>query len=440
MGYRSNITNLKRNRCMKVTEKIAKETKDIMSSPTQLVLATTNRPRSIEHSDEMSLFYQVHPDAGSLRLQFVGTSKGVHLNAIVDYLIANEWECVRSHESYNIDNGRAYTAWQSWIHPHYPAMIMFEGDSRNKKENSRSILERLIPVEEFRTKEIAPDDILVAESIRMVSSIDNRSCSKIWADFLDICRQNKVPGSTSPRLGMISHDGSDFYVKNFSLEGKTPAFAFPDLHYGEGFEKFHGALLKRLTEESKGLVLLHGEPGTGKTQYIRVLLNELGIIGKSVLYVPPSFSSQLTEPGMIEFISDWIIEEEKDCILLIEDAEPLLEIRNGADGRTTGISNLLNMTDGLLNDILGLMVIATFNTSITKIDPALLRPQRLIARKEFGKLDHTRGEDLAIALNIANPLDVDKYPATLAEFYSSKKEATVLIHEVKDDKPKIGFK
>jgi hypothetical protein len=238
-------------------------------------------------------------------------------------------------------------------------------------------------------------------------------------------------------IGMISSSENAFYVKDFSLSGKTPEFKFPDLHYGEGFEDFHKELLERISTQTKGLVLLHGDPGTGKTQYIRVLLKELASLNKSVLYIPPSLSSILTDPNMIEFISSWILESERDCILLIEDAEPLLEVRNSGDGRTTGISNLLNITDGLLNDILGLMVIATFNTEISKIDPALLRPQRLLARKVFKKISKENAENLAKALEIETPNI--KYPASLADFYSHNKNRTVLLHDLSEEKKTIGF-
>ena len=139
---------------------------------------------------------------------------------------------------------------------------------------------------------------------------------------------------------------------------------------------------------------------------------------------------------MIEFISDWILESEKDCVLLIEDAEPLLEARNGYDGRTTGISNLLNMTDGLLNDILGVVVIATFNTELTKIDPALLRAHRLIARKKFKKMPQDKAELLSQELGIELPNI--KYPASLADFYGEKMGMQVLIHDVEETKV-IGF-
>ena len=245
-----------------------------------------------------------------------------------------------------------------------------------------------------------------------------------------------VPDSDSPSIGIISQDNGDFYVKRFSLEGKTPEFNFPDLHYGEGFEEFHKNLLDRLDKNTKGLVLLHGEPGTGKTQYIRILLKELAALNKSIIYAPPSISANLTEPAMIEFISSWIMDEERDCILLIEDAEPLLESRDNT-GRSTGISNLLNMTDGLLNDILGLTVIATFNTQISKIDSALLRPKRLLARKEFKKLPKEMFVALAEALEMELP--EIPYPASLAEFYSSNIESTVLTHGIQVKETKLGF-
>jgi hypothetical protein len=90
----------------------------------------------------------------------------------------------------------------------------------------------------------------------------------------------------------------------------------------------------------------------------------------------------------------------------------------------------------LLNDILGLTVIATFNIHISKIDPALLRPQRLVARKEFSKISEEQLGKLAKELNMELP-DI-KYPASLAEFYSVNTENAILVHSIKEE-PKIGF-
>jgi hypothetical protein len=281
-----------------------------------------------------------------------------------------------------------------------------------------------------------PDGEICYFSSIVVLHTDTEAHDAVIKNLTDAMKTHSLTSSKGASIGIISSDNGDYYVKNFSLEGKTPSFTYPDLHYGKGFEEFHTSLLDRLKNKTKGLVLLHGEPGTGKTQYIRVLLKELALINKSILYAPPSLSASLTDPDVIEFISDWVLEEERDCILLIEDAEPLLEARSGFDGRSTGISNLLNMTDGLLNDILGLTVIATFNIHISKIDPALLRPQRLVARKEFNKISEEQLGKLAKELNMELP-DI-KYPASLAEFYSANTENAILVHSIKEE-PKIGF-
>jgi hypothetical protein len=256
-------------------------------------------------------------------------------------------------------------------------------------------------------------------------------------DFLNAnCEKNVDYEESSVNIIVATREG--YNVKNFSLEAAAREFNFPDLHYGEGFQSFHENLLTRINDETKGLVLFHGDPGTGKTQYIRHLLQKMSSLNKAVLYSPPAVTASLAEPQMINFISDWIMEENRDCILLIEDAEPLLESRSGgADGRSSGISNLLNITDGILNDILGLMVIATFNTSIDNIDSALLRPGRLIARKEFKKMPRERAYELAKELGLE--FSTDKPEVSIAEFYNGSNDSRVLTHEHKETKKKMGF-
>lgn len=411
---------------------------ETMFSRDSFVHATSNKPRSIDSQDDMTLYYSCFPEAGVLESRSIYSAKGILYDTVFDYLNA-DWELIRSQKSYNIDHDKEFYTWQCWVNSNGMMCTLYIAAGDEDYENVKiSTYERLIADLE---SDNMPGNIRVVEDLKIfvpTNLIGDTIIEGVWTEIKEICKGSPVPKNTKPKVGIISHDGREFYVKNFSLEGKTPDFNFPDLHYGEGFEDFHNKLLLRLNEETKGLVLLHGEPGTGKTQYIRILLDRLGAIGKSVLYVPPSFSTQLTEPNMIEFISSWIVDEDKDCILLIEDAEPLLEIR-GNDGRTTGISNLLNITDGLLNDILGLTVIATFNTEISKIDPAVLRPSRLIARKEFGKISELTAYELSKALDMPVPDDIE-YPATLAEFYTSKKAKNVLIHQVNENKPsRIGF-
>jgi len=206
-----------------------------------------------------------------------------------------------------------------------------------------------------------------------------------------------------------------------------------EINYGSGFTDFHHDLMDRFEEETKGLALFHGEPGTGKTYYIRHLLKEMTVSDKVVIYMPPNMVDHLTEPGFMGFLMKQLTEwaDQGDyCVLLIEDAEPLLAKRQEGI-RIQGVTNLLNMTDGLLNDMLNLQIICTFNVDLKKLDSALLRPGRLIARKEFKALSIIDTNRLAQRLGIKHHF---KKPATLGEIYSMLAGKHTLIHDVESDK------
>jgi len=171
------------------------------------------------------------------------------------------------------------------------------------------------------------------------------------------------------------------------------------------------------------------------TFYIRHLLSKISETD-NVLYFPPTMVNTITDPGFVNFINTWVNDNEKSCILLIEDAEPLLVSRDH-DERNIGITNLLNLTDGLLNDIFGIKIICTFNTSLSNLDKALLRPERLLARKEFIPLTKEK------ALILADKIKIDKEKIvnnmTLADIYSIKKNSEVLLHDVGTSRKTIGF-
>ena len=89
------------------------------------------------------------------------------------------------------------------------------------------------------------------------------------------------------------------------------------------------------------------------------------------------------------------------------------------------------MSDGLLNDMLNLQIICTFNVDLKKLDSALLRPGRLIARKEFKPLSELDANLLAQRLGIKHHFD---RPATLSEIYALQKNKNTLIHDVEHDR------
>jgi hypothetical protein len=215
-----------------------------------------------------------------------------------------------------------------------------------------------------------------------------------------------VQHDESGTLGLLYHDGRNFGTHDFVIP--KPEIDF-NLHYNEGFQKVHSNIYSSLLKQKgKGLVLLHGKPGTGKTSYIRYLIN---LLNKNKIFVPPNLTGMLSDPTFIPFLMD-----NTDCVLFVEDAEDVLRRRE--DGiNNQAVSNILNITDGLLSDCLNIQIVATFNTHLKNIDEALLRKGRLIEQYEFKELEPTRAEKLGDHLKVW--LD-DTSHLTLADIYSAK--------------------
>ena len=244
--------------------------------------------------------------------------------------------------------------------------------------------------------------------------------------LIDLCKLYERPAK--PEIYMVQVSGGNYSLVGHSIDD---SFEIKDLNlnYGQGFEDFHDELMDRFENENKGLVLFHGEPGTGKTYYIRHLLRSMANKNKIVIYMPPNMVDYMVEPAFMSFISQEVqqfSEDDNFCVLLIEDAEPLLASRS-SDTRIQGVSNLLNMTDGLLNDMLNIQIICTFNVKVSKLDKALLRPGRLLARKEFKALPELEANILASRLGIKHHFTA---ASTLAEIYAMVKSKNTLIHDV----------
>jgi len=198
-----------------------------------------------------------------------------------------------------------------------------------------------------------------------------------------------------------------------------------ELNYGTHFTKVHNKIITHLNRPNgKGLVLLHGTPGTGKTHYLKHLASK--IKNKRVIFVPPHLADFITSPEMTPFLID-----NSDSILFIEDAERVITDRN--TGGTNGVSNILNITDGILSDMLNIQIVATFNMDKKKIDEALLRKGRLIAEHKFDKLSVDESNKLIKHLKIKD--FVATVPMTLTEIYNVNEEEFR-----SEEKTKIGFK
>ena len=198
-----------------------------------------------------------------------------------------------------------------------------------------------------------------------------------------------------------------------------------ELNYGLDFLKVHEVIERRLNKQNdKGIILLHGEPGSGKTTYIKHLTSL--IKDKEILFIPPSMAEMLSEPTIIPFLMD-----HKNSILIIEDAERVISDRE-INGSSAGVSNILNLTDGILGDCLNIQILATFNMKKEKIDKALLRKGRLIAEHKFEKLSINESNKLLQKLEKDY---ITAEPMCLADIYN----VDVELFKTEDKTSKIGF-
>ena len=184
-----------------------------------------------------------------------------------------------------------------------------------------------------------------------------------------------------------------------------------DLFYEDDFKETDETIRKRLNQKNdKGIVLLHGLPGTGKTTYLRYLV---GKIKKRVLFLSPSVAGNLMNPDFIELLID-----NPNTVLIIEDAENIIMDRRHNSG--SAVSNLLNISDGLLADFLNVQLICTFNSSLTMVDSALMRKGRLIAKYEFDKLGVNKARRLAEHFGFDTVIN---QPMTIAEIANPHEKA-----------------
>jgi len=212
-------------------------------------------------------------------------------------------------------------------------------------------------------------------------------------------------------INIITFSNNSLDLKSLDIK---PTVLDLDLYYNDDFKDIDATIRKRLSQQNdKGIVLLHGLPGTGKTTYLRHLIGELK---KKVLFVSPAVAGNLMNPEFIDLLVD-----NPNSVLIIEDAENIMMDRK--HNSDSSVSNLLNLSDGLLSDCLNVQIICTFNSSLHLIDAALMRKGRLIARYEFGKLSVEKSQKLSDHLGFETTISQALTIAEIANQHEQQYEA-----------------
>lgn len=175
------------------------------------------------------------------------------------------------------------------------------------------------------------------------------------------------------------------------------------------------------TEDKAELIFFYGEPGTGKTSLIKHLISKYK--ESSFVFMDGTILANTPQHKLMSYFLD-----NQNTIFILEDCEKALKDRNDIySGYNNVMPILLNITDGVIADVLGIKLICTFNTSLDKIDKALLRKGRLSLKYEFKKLTKDK-----VANILGHSVDKDML---LAEIYNIEEENDFS----KKIQKKIGF-
>jgi hypothetical protein len=332
--------------------------------------------------------------------------------------------------------------------PHVPVSVAFGGErlhvcrlqgswdlDRAVKENSDALFRsiRNLPSNDSLaewddlTFQFGPRSFLYADKNRIVGFASTpKEAERLVAQLSKTCL--KSPAPTGGTFYLIKQGRYDIECETVTLPLATilNAEAF-SLHYGSDSAQWHQDFVGKLRQRIHGLAIFEGRPGTGKTFYLRHLM---GVLQEShrFYFIPTSTMGVLSKPEFIGFWADQRrIHDNRKFVVILEDSDAALMTR-GADNREQ-VSAILNLSDGMLADFLRLQIICTINCSATDIDPALLRPGRLLCHRVFNRLDYAHAVRLAESLGRKLPTARDY---SLAEVFAGHDTDAI-------NRPRIGF-
>lgn len=179
---------------------------------------------------------------------------------------------------------------------------------------------------------------------------------------------------------VLSSDGINREPIEFELDENISLF------YNKNTFKKSKKLIKKINNSAKGLSIIHGERGTGKTNIIKFLSTKTE---KTVIYIPNNLLDvTINSSEFSTFIKNY-----NNPVIVIDDCEFIFNDFYSKSNSYT--SNILQMIDGLMSDMIPINFIMIFNCELEDIDTNLLESNNLLEVLEFNNLSKDEATELS---------------------------------------------
>lgn len=286
------------------------------------------------------------------------------------------------------------------IHKTYQSELFYEILNDYIKEKT-SLME-IIPTTE---EEIINDKVFakISDNIYITYiELDRNSENPMISDFSFIYKQeNELIKEIISKLDecIIEFNDDEFEINKLNIATLSPEnnVEIEPIEYTkkEEFRKFYSKktykeinkLIKDISDNNKGLSILYGERGTGKTS---VICNITDKIDKPIIFIPNSMiESAINNPNFRKTFQSY-----RKSVIVIDDCEMIFnEFFNKSN---IFVNNLIQMIDGLISDEIEINIILIFNVdNESEIDHSLLECNNLLRMIEFSDLSSNEATELS---------------------------------------------